>query len=149
MALDGVGLAFGKVHLAILLVACRFADRDGLRPGQLLEELQQVGRILTGGVDVNPEVDAGMFLGQLPQRLLQVLVALTALDERQGLGGGLAVFPEEGGMMAVACGVEPHADGGTGGGGNHAAKLLGAATQGVTIPAVVSVLRESSDTISL
>ena len=49
----GVGLAFRKMDLAVIAILLGLADGDRLLPRQRAEELFQVGRVLTSGVNTN------------------------------------------------------------------------------------------------
>ena len=119
LALGVVGGAFGEVGLLIILVALGLADGQGHGQVEAAEELFEIGGVLAGGVDADVEVGLGMLLVQLSQAFLQGLIAVAVLHDGERLGGRLAIGPEEGDAMTVACGVDADADAVEGRGGGH------------------------------
>ena len=119
LALGVVGGALGEVGLLIVLVALGLADGDGHGQVEAAEEVLEVGGVLAGGVDADVEMGIGMLFMQLIEAFLQGLVAGAVLHDGQGLGGRLAIGPEEGDAVAVACGVDADADAVEGRGGGH------------------------------
>ena len=75
-----------------------------------MQEGQQVGGVLAGGVHADAKVDARVLAGHLGQTLFQGLVSAPGFEELQRLGSRLEVFAEEGDMVAVARRVEADAD---------------------------------------
>jgi hypothetical protein len=56
-----IGFAFGKTHPFVISILIGPADRDRFFPGQRAEEPFEVGRLLTGGIDTDREVNRSMF----------------------------------------------------------------------------------------
>ena len=83
---------------------------------ELLEEVQQVVGILAGGVEADDEGDGAVAAGDGFEPLAEQGVAGGGLGEGQFVGGGLEVVAEEGGVVAVAGGVDADADAGGGAG---------------------------------
>ena len=119
LALGVVGGAFGEVGLLIILVALGLADGQGHGQVEAAEELFEIDGVLAGGIDADVEVSLGMLLMQLLQAFLQGLIAGAVLHHGERLGGRLAIGPEEGDTMTVACGVDADADAVEGRGGGH------------------------------
>ena len=59
-ALGGISFAFVEVNLAVSLVPRRLPDGDRGVPVETVKPLQQVLGILTGGVDADVQIGAGM-----------------------------------------------------------------------------------------
>jgi len=110
LAFGVVGGAFGEVGLLVILVAFGLADGEGDGQGQAAEEVFEIGRILSGGVDADMEARLGMLLVELLQAFVQSQVAGSAFEHSHGFGSNLAIGAEEGDAMAVACGVDADAD---------------------------------------
>ena len=110
MAFGIVAGAFGEVRFLIVLVAFGLADRQGHGQAEAAQEVFEIGGVLAGGIDADMEMGLGMFLMQLIEALLQGPIAGLVFQDGKGLGGGLAIGPEEGDAMAVACGVDADAD---------------------------------------
>ena len=119
LALGVVGGAFGEVGLLIVLVAFGLADGNGHGQAEAAEELFEIGGVLAGGIDADVEMGLGMLFMQLVEAILQGLVAGAVFHHGEGLGGGLAIGPEEGDAMAVASGVDADADAVEGRSGGH------------------------------
>ena len=136
LALGVVGGAFGEVGLLIVLVAFGLADGDGHGQVEAAEEVFEIGGVLAGGIDADVEVGLGMLLMQLLEAFLQGLIAGAVLHHGERLGGRLAIGPEEGDAMTVACGVDADADAVEGRGGGHGrspgTKESGGRTPGAT-----------------
>jgi hypothetical protein len=114
VGLDGIGLVAGKEGGAIVLVALRIATGDGdvgmgdgtsilcVLLAELLEEVQEVVGILSGGIESDVEVDRIMPLGDVFEPLAQLRVTVGGLGEGQFVAGGLEVMAKEGGVVSVA-----------------------------------------------
>jgi hypothetical protein len=114
MCLDGIGLLAAEQGGAIVLVALRIAAGDGdVGMGQgmglligsgaeLLEEVQEIVGVLSGGIKADVEGDDVVSLGDAFESLTQLGVAAGGLGERQLVGGGLEVVAEEDGVMSIA-----------------------------------------------
>src|SRR5262249_35188894 len=85
-------------------------ERVGGRGRQPVEGVEEVLGVLAGGVQADDEVGGRGALGDALQGLAQEGVAGGGLGELQLGGGGLEVVPEEGGVVAVAGGVDADAD---------------------------------------
>lgn len=120
---DGVGLLAAEEGGTIVFVALRIAAGDengeGRRAsgasrgsGEGVQEVQQVVGVLAGGIEADDEGDIGVTLGEALQALPQGGIADGGLGELQLGGGGLEIVAEEGGIMAVARGVDADADAG-------------------------------------
>ena len=110
LALGVVGGAFGEVGLLVILVAFGLADGQGHGQVEAAKEVFEIGGVLAGGVDADVEVGLGMLLVEMFETILQGLIAGLVFDDGERFGGGLAIGPEEGDAMAVACGVDADAD---------------------------------------
>jgi hypothetical protein len=77
-----------------------------------VEEVNQVIGVVPGGVEADVEGGAGVAAGDEFEALPELVVALGGLGEGQLGGGGLEVVAQEGGVVAVACGVDADADAG-------------------------------------
>ncbi len=119
--LDGIRFFGAEQGGAIVLVALRVAARDGdagaaergdVRPprGQPVQEVQQVVGVLAGGVETDDKGDGGVALGDPFEPLPKLAVAVGGLGEGQFVGRGLPVVAQEGGVVAVARGVDADAD---------------------------------------
>jgi hypothetical protein len=75
-----------------------------------MQEVEQVVGILAGSVEADDEVDRTVLLGQAFEALPQEGIAGAGLGELQLGSGGLQVVVEEGGVMAVAGGVDANAE---------------------------------------
>jgi hypothetical protein len=78
--------------------------------GELLEGVQEVVSAPPGGVESNEEGDGTVSRGEVFEALSELGVAVGRLGELQFVGCGLVVFAEEGGVVAVARGVDAAAD---------------------------------------
>ena len=121
--LDGIGLLGAEECDAIVLVALRIAAGDGEggvgqrraesvsdRRSERMQEVQQVVGILPGGVEADDEVDGAEALGDEIESLAELVIAAAGLGEEQFGGGGLQIGSQEGGVVAVARGVDADAD---------------------------------------
>jgi hypothetical protein len=120
--LDGIGLLAAEQGGAVVLVALRIAagqgevgvgEGAGLRCGaaaEALEEVQEVVGVLSGGIDADGEGDGGVASGDGLEALAEQGIADARLGEGEFGGGGLEIVAEEGGIMAVAEGVDADAD---------------------------------------
>jgi hypothetical protein len=75
-----------------------------------MQEVQQMVGVLAGGVEANQEVDATVATHDLFEALAELIVAAARLGERQLACGGLEIGAQEGGVMAIARGVDPDAN---------------------------------------
>src|SRR5262245_16222626 len=115
--LDGVGLLGSEDALAIVLVALRVAAGDGEGGAVEAEPLQpgeEVVGIGTGDVESDVEVDAAVPGGELLEALAELGIAGGGLGELEFGRGLLQLLVEEGGVVAVACGIDADADEGDG-----------------------------------
>jgi hypothetical protein len=122
--LDGVGLLGPEEGGAVVLVPLGVAAGDGddglgdgtrplIRvPGEVVEEVEEVVGVLPGGVEADDEGDGRVAPGDVFQAPPELGVAVGGLGEGEFSGGGLEVVAEEGGVVAVAGGVEADADAG-------------------------------------
>jgi hypothetical protein len=87
-----------------------------------VEEVQEVVGVVAGGVEADGEGDGRVAAGEVLEAAAELGVAVGRLGEEQLGGGGLEVLAQEGGVVAVAGGVNTDTDaggraGGRGGGG--------------------------------
>jgi hypothetical protein len=127
--LDGIGLLTAEESGAVVFVALRVAARDGERGAgqgaavarrvlaEVVEEVQQVVGVLAGGIEPDDEGDGGVAEGEAFEAVAELGVAGGGLGEGEFGGGGLEVVAQEGGVVAVARGVDADADAGGGAGG--------------------------------
>jgi hypothetical protein len=78
--------------------------------GQLVQPGEEVVGVGTGDIEADEEADAAVAVQQLREALAQLAVALGGFGDEQLRGGLLQVLVEEGGVVAVACGVDADAD---------------------------------------
>ena len=119
--LDGIGLLAAKESGAVVFVALRIAAGEGERegggaargvrgrPGEAVEEVEQVVGVLPGRVEADDEQHGPMPLGDAFETLAEEGVAGGGLGEGQFGGGGLEVVVDECGVMAVAGRVDADA----------------------------------------
>ena len=74
------------------------------------QEVEEVVGVLAGGVEADDEGDGGVSAAMLVESLAELVVAVGGLGEREFGGGGLEVVAEEGGVVAVARGVDADAE---------------------------------------
>ena len=72
--------------------------------------MEQVVGVLSGGVEADDEVDGAVALGDAFEALAEEGIAGGRLGEGEFVGGGLEVVAEEGGVVAVAGGVDADAE---------------------------------------
>src|SRR5262245_8674579 len=110
--LDGVGLVAAEDGGAVVLVALRVAagQGQGERRAQAAQEVEEVVGILAGGVEADDEEARAVAAGDLFEPLPELAVAGGRLGELEFLGGGLEVVAQEGGVVAVARGVDADAE---------------------------------------
>ena len=75
-----------------------------------MQEVEEVVGVLPGGVKPDDEEDGAMALDDEFETLAEFVVAVAGLGEEEFSGGGLQIGAEEGGVVAVACGVDADAD---------------------------------------
>lgn len=78
--------------------------------GEALKEVEEVIRVLSGGIDSDSEGDGLVALGDVFESLLELSVALGGLDELEFGSGGLVVLTQEGGEVSVSRSVDADAD---------------------------------------
>jgi hypothetical protein len=123
--LDGIGLLAAEEGGAIVLDALRIAAGDGegsvgerrwrasgVSRGspQPLQEVEQVVGVLPRCIATDDEVNGAVALGDAFEALTELGVAGCGLDEGQFVGRRLQVVAQEGGVVAVARGVDADAD---------------------------------------
>jgi hypothetical protein len=69
---------------------------------ELLEEVQEVVGMPSGGIESDVEGDGVVSPGNVFEALAEERVAVGGLGEGQFVGGGLEVVVEEGGIVSVA-----------------------------------------------
>ena len=77
---------------------------------EVVQEVEQVVGVLAGGVEADDEGDGAVALGDAFEALAEEGVAGGGLGEGEFVGGGLEVVAEEGGVVAVAGGVDADAE---------------------------------------
>jgi hypothetical protein len=75
-----------------------------------VEEVEEVLGVLASGIQANDEVNGRAALGDVLQALAQEDVAGSRFGEWQFGSSGLEVVPKEGGVVAVARGVDADAE---------------------------------------
>lgn len=105
-----IGFAFVKVNLAVRLVASRLPHRDRGIKRQPMQPLQEVLRILPGGIQPNVEVNSRMFFRQLLQADLELLISCRRLGEVKRLGGGSFLLVQKRDMMTIASRINPNSE---------------------------------------
>jgi hypothetical protein len=117
-----IGLLAAEEGSAVVLVALRVTTGDaevgtgdgaGLLLGglaELVEEVQEVIGILAGSIDANDKGDSMVALHEILQAPPELAVARGRFGEWEFRGRRLKVFAEEGGVVAVARGVDADAD---------------------------------------
>ncbi len=116
--LDGVGFASTEQRGSVVLVAFGIAAGDGEVAtsqgaggvGEVVQEVQEVVGVQAGDIDADGEGGGGVADGQQLQALAERVVAVGGFDEGQFVGGGRQVVAQEGGVVAVARGVDANAD---------------------------------------
>jgi len=120
--LDGIGLLGAEQGGAVVFVALRIAAGDGEagepegvgprsgRGAERMQEVEEVVGVLAGGVEADDEVDGAEALGDAFEPSAEFAVAVAGLGEEEFGGGRLQIGAEEGGVVAVACGVDADAD---------------------------------------
>jgi hypothetical protein len=98
------------VRFLIVLVAFGLTDGQSDGQGKAAEEVFEIGRVRTGGIDADVEVRLRMLVVQLLEAFLQSRIAGPAFEHGERLGGRLAIGAQERRAMAVACGVDADAD---------------------------------------
>jgi len=111
IALRGVGLAFGKDGLAIVVVAGGVANGNGFGKGQGAQKRFQVRGILAGGIEADVEMDVAVSLLQSLKLVKDELIPLLRLGDFTGWASRLQIGKEKGDVMAVTSRVETDADG--------------------------------------
>ena len=79
---------------------------------ELMEEVQEVVGVLPGGIEADDESDGRVAAGEEFEPLSELGVAVGGLGELEFGGGGLEVVAQEGGVVAVAGGIDADADAG-------------------------------------
>ena len=110
-ALDGIRLAFGKQGLAVVLVACRLADRDGFGERQTAQEGFQVAGILAGRIETHVEMHCGRAFVELLQLQEESIVSLAGFDKLERRASRLEVVAQKGHMVAITGRIKADADG--------------------------------------
>ena len=75
-----------------------------------MEEVEEVVGVLPGGIETDNEVNGAVALSEAFEALAELGIAGGGLAEGQFVGGGLPIVAQEGGVVAVACGVDADAD---------------------------------------
>jgi hypothetical protein len=75
-----------------------------------MQEVEEVVGVLPGGVEPDDEVDGAEALGDEFETSAEFAIAVAGLGEEEFGGGGLQIGPEEGGVVAIARGVDADAD---------------------------------------
>ena len=78
--------------------------------GKVVEEMQEVVGVLPGGIDTDDEGDSRVTLGEEFEALAKLGITIGGLGEGEFGSGGLKVVAQEGGVVAVARGVDAAAD---------------------------------------
>jgi hypothetical protein len=110
---DRIGLLLAVDAQAIVLVALRVAagDRErGVVDVQFVQPGEEVVGIGAGDVGADIELDVAVFVDQVREAVTQLGVAGGGFDHFQFGGGLVQVGVEEGGIVAVARGVDADAD---------------------------------------
>src|SRR5262249_8551048 len=118
---DRIGFFTPKESGSVVLVALRVAARDGQREGsgfrrrrvlrrsEAMQEVKEVVGIGASGVEADDEGPDAVALHHWVEALAHQRVAGGRLGEGQLSRGGLEVVLEEGGVVAVARGVDADA----------------------------------------
>ena len=85
--------------------------------------MEEVVGILPCGIDADVKMNRAAFGEDSFEPGSELAIAVGALGESEFLGGGLEVIAEEGGIVAVASGIDTDTDGADG--GNGAARING------------------------
>jgi hypothetical protein len=119
--LDGIGLLAAKESGPVVLVALRIAARQSEGEGrwrcrrvggwlaEAVQEVQQIVGVRPGGVETDDEVAGAVVPDDAFEALAEQRLADGRLREREFGGGGLEVVAGEGGVVAVARGVDADA----------------------------------------
>lgn len=112
--LDRIGLLIAEDRGAVVLDALRIAAGDAQRPtsrrGELAQEVHQVVGILPGHIEADVERTESVALGERLEPSAELGVAVSGLGEGEFVGSGLQILLEEGGIVAVARGIDADAE---------------------------------------
>ncbi len=119
--LDGVGLAGGEESGCVVLLRSRSpqetvmsrpanGEAAGGADAEAVEEVQEIVGVLPGDIQADDEAGGGVAVGQPFETHTELGVAVGGFGEGQLGGGLLEVVRQEGGVVAVARGVDADAD---------------------------------------